>query len=154
MSITVTTLSRRQRALFVIASRTAASDTEHSPWPSSRLTERNMMTSSNGNFFRVTGHLCGGIHRSTVNSPHKCQWRGALMFSLICAWINGWVNNREAGDSRRYRAHYEVIPMYHCNHHCTCWWHGSSMTSSGTAVTKVKFYIYIIFHKMTESHTN
>ena len=39
MSITVTTLSRRQRALFVIASRTAASDTEHSPWPSSRLTE-------------------------------------------------------------------------------------------------------------------
>ena len=24
--------------------------------------------------------------------PHKDQWRGALMFSLICAWINGWVN--------------------------------------------------------------
>ena len=22
-----------------------------------------------------------------VNSPHKSQWRGALMFSLICAWI-------------------------------------------------------------------
>ena len=36
-----------------------------------------------------------GIHRSPVNSPHKGQWRGALMFSLICAWINrkqlwGW----------------------------------------------------------------
>ena len=31
-------------------------------------------------------------------SPHKGQWRGALMFSLICDWINGWVNNREAGD--------------------------------------------------------
>ena len=39
-----------------------------------------------------------GIHRSPVNSPHKGQWRGALMFSLICAWINTWVNNREAGD--------------------------------------------------------
>ena len=39
-----------------------------------------------------------GIHRSPVNSPHKGQWRGALMFSLICVWINGWVNNREAGD--------------------------------------------------------
>ena len=39
-----------------------------------------------------------GIHRSPVNSPHKGQWRGALMFSLICAWINGWVNNRETGD--------------------------------------------------------
>ena len=36
-----------------------------------------------------------GIHRSPVNSSHKGQWRGALMFSLICDWINGWVNNRE-----------------------------------------------------------
>ena len=52
-----------------------------------------------------------GIHRSPVNSPHKGQWRGALMFSLICAWINCWVNNREAGDLRCYRAHYDVIVM-------------------------------------------
>ena len=52
-----------------------------------------------------------GIHRSPVNSPHKGQWRGDLMFSLICAWINGWVNNREAGDLRRHRAHYDVIVM-------------------------------------------
>ena len=52
-----------------------------------------------------------GIHRSPVNSPHKGRWRGALMFSLICVWINGWVNNREAGDLRRYRAHYDVIVM-------------------------------------------
>ena len=33
-----------------------------------------------------------GIHRSPVNSPHKSQWRGALIFTLICARINGWVN--------------------------------------------------------------
>ena len=52
-----------------------------------------------------------GIHRSPVNSPHKGQWRGALMFSLICAWINGWVNNREAGYLRRHRAHCDVIVM-------------------------------------------
>ena len=52
-----------------------------------------------------------GIHRSPVNSPHKGQWRGALMFSLICVWINGWVNNGEAGDLRRYRAHYDVTVM-------------------------------------------
>ena len=51
------------------------------------------------------------IHRSPVNSPHKGQWRGALMFTLICVWINGWVNNREAGDLRRYRGHYDVIVM-------------------------------------------
>ena len=48
------------------------------------------------------------IHRSPVNSPHKGKWRGALMFSPICAWINGWANNREAGDLRRHRTHYDV----------------------------------------------
>ena len=31
------------------------------------------------------------------------------MISL--AWINGWVNNRDAGDLRRYSAHYDVIVM-------------------------------------------
>ena len=51
------------------------------------------------------------IHRSPVNSLHKGQWRGAFMFSLIYAQINLWVNNREAGDLRRYRAHYDVIVM-------------------------------------------
>ena len=53
-----------------------------------------------------------GIHRSPGNSPHKGQWRGALMISLICVWINDWVNNRKAGDLRRYRGHYDVIVMY------------------------------------------
>ena len=52
-----------------------------------------------------------GIHRSPVNSPHKGQWRGALMFSLICAWINAWVNNREAGDLRCHYIHYDVTVM-------------------------------------------
>ena len=41
----------------------------------------------------------------------KGQWRGALMFSLIRACINGWVNNGEAGDLRRNRAHYDVSVM-------------------------------------------
>ena len=56
--------------------------------------------------------LCAGIHRSPVISPHKDQWRGALMFFFICAWINGWVNNGEAGDLGRHRAHYDVIVMF------------------------------------------
>ena len=51
--------------------------------------------------------------RSPVNSRHKCQWRGTLMFSMICVWINDWVNNREAGYLRRYRAHYDVTLMLH-----------------------------------------
>ena len=67
-----------------------------------------MMTSSNGNIFRVTSHLCGEFTGPRWIPPHKGQWRGALMFSLICVWINDWVNNREAGDLRRYRAHYDV----------------------------------------------
>ena len=57
--------------------------------------------------------LLRGIHRSPVNSPHKGQWRGALMFPLICVWINAWVNNREAGDLRRYHAHYDVTVMWY-----------------------------------------
>ena len=55
-----------------------------------------------------------GIHRSPANSLHKGQWRGALVFSLVCVWINGWVNNREAGDLRRHRTHYDVIVMQRC----------------------------------------
>ena len=56
----------------------------------------------------VRGNSPGG---SPVNSQHKGQLRGALMFSLICVWISGWVNKRESGDLRRYRAHYDVIVM-------------------------------------------
>ena len=65
-----------------------------------------------------------GIHRSLVNSPHKGRWRRDLIFSLVCAWINGWVNNREAGLLRRHRAHYDVIVMLWLKH-CTCTWHCS-----------------------------
>ena len=50
-----------------------------------------------------------GIHRSPVKSPNKGQWRGALMFSLMCTGINCWVNNGEAGDLRRH--HYDVTVM-------------------------------------------
>ena len=52
-----------------------------------------------------------GIHRSPVFSSHKGQWRGALMFSLICAWTNDWANNGGEGDLRRSRVHYDVTLM-------------------------------------------
>ena len=71
-----------------------------------RLCMRFMMTSSTGNIFCVTGHLWG---ESTGDRwPHKGQWRMALMFSFICAWSIGWANNRDAGDLRRRRAHYDI----------------------------------------------
>ena len=47
----------------------------------------------------------------SVNSPHKGQWRGALVFSVIYPWIDGWVNTLEAGDLIRHRAHYDVTVM-------------------------------------------
>ena len=62
-----------------------------------------MMTSSNKNIFRVTGPLCGEF------TGHR--WRRALMFALICARTNDEVNNRDAGDLRRRRAHCDVIIM-------------------------------------------
>ena len=53
--------------------------------------------------------LCAG--NSPVKTPHKGQWRGALMFSLICIWTSGWVNSRDAGNMRRHRADYDVTVM-------------------------------------------
>ena len=40
---------------------------------------QNMMTSSNGNIFRITGPLWENLP-FTVNSPHKGQWRGFDVF--------------------------------------------------------------------------
>ena len=92
-----------------------------------------MMTSSNGNIFRVTGPLCGKFTghwwipppppppppppTHTHTHTHKSQWRRALMFILNCAWINGL--------SKRHRAHYDVTVM-HCrnNTHLRPWQNG------------------------------
>ena len=52
--------------------------------------------------------ICAG--NSPVPGEFPAQ-RPALMFSLICTRLNGWVNNGEAGDLRRHRAHYDVIVM-------------------------------------------
>ena len=54
-----------------------------------------------------------GIHWSPVDSPCKGQWHGALMISLICAWTNGIARNRDAGDLRCHRTHYDVTVMSH-----------------------------------------
>ena len=70
------------------------------------------------NIFRVTGHVCANSP-VTGEFPHKGQWRGALMFSLI--WINSSVNNREAGDLRRYRTHYDVTVVRVDTSHIKLW---------------------------------
>ena len=101
-----------------------------------------------------------GIHRSPVNSPHKGQWRGALMFPLICAWTNAWMNNREAGDLRRNRAHYDVIVMIFCFLPCIYMinslmisaenWEQKKHNKSKSVIIYLQFITYITFPKSTE----
>ena len=55
--------------------------------------------------------LCAGNSPASGGFPYKGQWHRAVMFSLIYAWTNCWVNNRYAGDFRRPRAHYDVTVM-------------------------------------------
>ena len=89
-----------------------------------------------------------GIHRSPVNSTHKGQWRESLMFSLNCVWTNGWINNRDAGDLKRHRAHYDDD----CNvYRITTWsvdmilwyWYFTSFFNSNI------FYCHIIYKPTT-----
>ena len=67
------------------------------------------MTSSNGDIFRVTGPLWGNLPM-TGKFPSQKPVTRALV-SLISAWTNGWVNNRDAGDLRRHRSQYDVTVM-------------------------------------------
>ena len=85
------------------------------------------MTSSMENF-PCYWPFVRGIHWSPVNSPHKGQWRTALIISLICAWPNSWVNDHNAGDLRRHRAHHDVTVMeiqhtlFPCGLRCKTGW--------------------------------
>ena len=81
--------------------------------------------------------ICAG--NSPVNSLHKGQWRGALMFSLICTWINGWVKNREAGGLGTHR------PLWrHCNDPLSfwCWMVNTSLPCT---VLSLKKWLVLIF---------
>ena len=84
--------------------------------------------------------FCAG--KSPVNSLLKCQWQGALMFSMICTWTNSWTNNRDAGDLRCHCAHYDIV-MHRCSYRCSAtWWHQMlSFLSSGTLVEYISWFI-------------
>ena len=71
------------------------------------------MTTSNGDIFRVTGHLCGEFTGHRWIPRTKASNAELWLLSFICAWINGWVNNREAGDLKRHRAHYDATVILH-----------------------------------------
>ena len=82
----------------------------HVSWRPIRAWWRHQMEKISAALAFVRGiHRSSVNHRSPVNFPHKGQWRGALMFSLICVWTNSWANNGDAGDLRRHCARYDVI---------------------------------------------
>ena len=87
-----------------------------------------------------------GSHRSPMNSQHKGQWSGALMLSLICTWINGWVNNREIGDLRRHRTHYDVTVMR--NDYTLCWKNKNNTMCHWCAIP-----ILLLFQRSLHEHT-
>ena len=72
-----------------------------------------MMTSSNGNIFRVTGPLCGEFTGLRWIPHTKASDAEIWYFLWFAHWINSWVNNREAGDLRRNHVHYDVIVMFY-----------------------------------------
>ena len=112
------------------------------PWKSVGLTivlitvaeEGLMMTSSNGNIFRVTGHFCEELIGPRWIPRTKASDAELWCFLWSALWINGWGNNREAGDLRRHRAHCDVIGM---------------LASAGTMmknIVSIHIYIYIYIY--------
>ena len=65
---------------------------------------------SNGNIFRVTGLLCGEFTGPGEFPTQRPVTRNIDVFFDL-RLINGWVYNREAGDLRRHRGHYDVSVM-------------------------------------------
>ena len=100
--------------LWLCVSKTEAITTRKLSWCLLYLYDchsASMMTSSSGNFFRVTGPLCGDFtgHRWILRTEASDAELWCFLWPM--PWINDWVNNREAGDLRRHRAHYDVIVM-------------------------------------------
>ena len=104
----VTTDAELKRAVFLFG----VLYTRASPATHDQICKTNiMMTSSNGTIFRVTGPLC---EEFTGEFPSQRPVTQRFDIFCVCAWINCWVNNREAGDLRRRRPHYDVAVMLFC----------------------------------------
>ena len=108
-----------------------------------------MMTSSNGNNFRVTGHLCGEFTGPRWIPAQRPVTRSFDVF-IDLRRNNDWVNTRETGDLRRYRAHYDVIVMYRhhrfMDNHCFC----RPMTTVPVLYRVQKRYTYTLCFNLTK----
>ena len=93
--------------------------------------------------------LCAG--NSSVNGEFHTQRPVTRSYgaSFICVWINGWATNREAGDLRCHRAHYNVTVM--------AWHH---LVDAVAKLTKVTFCVLrktiliIGYHLLTDFTNN
>ena len=97
--------------------------------------QTDMMTSSNGKFFRVTGPFCGEFTGHRLSPLIKASDAELWCFLWSATWISRWVNNREAGDLRRHRAHYDVIvwtPSRHGMLSTMTPWHGNAFRITGS----------------------
>ena len=89
--------------------------------------------------------FCAGNSPVPVNSPHKGQWREALMLSFICAWTNSWLNNRDASVLRHRRAHYDVTVIRYLiydHHQLTCGPYNSPQWAPGCCSQEMTFLIH------------
>ena len=77
-------------------------------WTQDYASRNFMMTSSNGNIFRVTGPLCGEFTGPGEFPAQRPVTRSFDVFFDL-RLNSGWVNNREAGNLSRHRGHYNVI---------------------------------------------
>ena len=103
--------------------------------------------------------ICAGNSLVPGEFPHKGQWREALMFFSICVWLNGWVNNREAGDLRHQRVHYDFIVMAIVDGGTTLYLHNYSNVSldiydyEQVIGTWFRIHLFIWFSDMTRQFT-
>ena len=120
-----------------------------------------MMTSSNGNIFRVTGHLCGEF--TGLRWIRRTKASDAEFWCFL--WYTPKVNNREAGDVRRQHGHYDVIVMVCCIsvHDSTrkscikviilvCGWCQSIPSKSKCPIQVCVFQIFHIFVPVVYQH--
>ena len=105
------------------------------------LEDADIMASRNRNFSVLLAFV-RGIHHSPLDSPHIGQWRGALMFSLICAWTNGWANNRDDGDLRHHRNHYDVTVIGRC------WYYFEVLTQMSISFLAISLTGYSFYRRM------
>ena len=62
--------------------------------------------------FSTLGACCAGNSPVTDEFPTQMPQTRSFDVSLICTWTETLANNADAGDLRRYRAHYDVIVMW------------------------------------------